>query len=241
MIHHLMGRQTLGMMVVGLPPQSGSPICTFCSPPTPPPFPPGDGAPGDNGPGSGDDGNDCTFCPPDPGSFGNDNIITDNPKVQYPDSSNYAEKYPKLTEYLRNKLPKLKDNKIIIDAIVKYGDLSASKVKEQLQWGNGPIIRIVELDDNCGKDCYGQYRSNDLNSLYIDIDLVVDLENTTLGSGVADAFSFLVGVTVLHEYVHFSEYTDGSWNNSESGELFETDVYGQTVWRSNASIILKSN
>src|SRR5699024_2992272 len=54
-------------------------------------------------------------------------IISNNPKVKYPEGSNYAEKYPKLTEYLKNQLPKLKDNEAIIKAIVKYGDLSAEK------------------------------------------------------------------------------------------------------------------
>jgi len=42
-------------------------------------------------------------------------------------------------------------------------------------------------------------------------------------SQLADSFAFLVGVTILHEFVHYSEYTDGAWNNSESGILFDKD------------------
>ena len=68
-----------------------------------------------------------------------------------------------------------------------------------------------------------------------------DLENSISNSKLANSFAFLVGVTVLHEFVHYSEYADSDWNSLESGELFEIDVYGQTVWRSNASIILKGN
>ena len=177
----------------------------------------------------------------DPPSFEN-NTITNYPEVKYPEGSNYAEIYPKFTEYLKNKVPTLKDNETIINAIEKYGDLSAVDIKDQLQWGKGPTIKIVQLNlyTGCDATCLGQYNSNDPNSLLIDVDLVNDLENTTVGSHLADAFSFLVGVTVLHELVHFSEYTDQAWNSPESGELFEKDVYGQTVWRHNASIVLKS-
>ncbi|NGP87297.1 hypothetical protein [Fodinibius halophilus] len=168
-------------------------------------------------------------------------VLSLAPKVQYPDGSNYAQDYPKLTEYLRNKLPTLKDNETIINAIEKYGDLSVDDIKDDLQWGEGPIIKIKQLDKLCGENCYGYFSGLNPNSLSIDIDLVNDLENTTIGSSLADSFSFLVGVTILHEYVHFSEWRDESWNSPESGILFEKDVYGQTVWRDNASLILKAN
>lgn len=82
-------------------------------------------------------------------------------------------------------------------------------------------------------------KDTDPNSLYLDIDLVYDLENTNSGGKLADAFSFLVGVTVLHEYVHFRDNSDGVDYPGEEGSLFEKDAYGQIVWRSNASIILK--
>ncbi|MCH7559811.1 MAG: hypothetical protein IIC67_00320 [Thaumarchaeota archaeon] len=52
---------------------------------------------------------------------------------------------------------------------------------------------------------------------------------------------FLVGVTILHEYVHYGDNIDGVDYPGEEGQLFEIDVYGQTVWRHNAQIILKGN
>lgn len=99
-----------------------------------------------------------------------------------------------------------------------------------------PTIKIGQFS---GK-VYGEFRqTTDLNTLFINIDLVNDLENTTIGSELADAFSFLVGVTILHEYIHYgSPETDPS---GEEGLLFEQDVYGQTVWKENAKIILKGN
>ncbi|MBN2732606.1 MAG: hypothetical protein JXR26_09270 [Balneolaceae bacterium] len=168
--------------------------------------------------------------------------VTYTPEVKYPEGSNYESMYPKLTEYLKNKLPRIKDNQTIINAIEKYGDLSAAEVKNQLKYGEGPVLKVEQLDNACGTcsaETYGLFKSDDQNSLYIDLDLVADLENTTPGSKLADSFSFLVGVTILHELVHFSEWTDGAWNSDESGVLFEEDVYGQTVWRENADIVLE--
>lgn len=54
---------------------------------------------------------------------------------------------------------------------------------------------------------------------------------------------FLVGVSVLHETVHYSDYiVDGAVSNdSEVGNLFEEATYGQVVYRDNASIILRGN
>jgi methionine synthase II (cobalamin-independent) len=163
-------------------------------------------------------------------------LVSAFPFVKYPVGSNYATLYPKLTEYLKNQLPTIKNNQTIINKIVEYGDLSASEVKSQLEWGKGPEIQIKQLGVH-----YGLFNGNYPNVLNLDIDLINDLENSTPNSRLANSFAFLVGVTILHEFVHYSEYTDSRWNNPESGELFEIDVYGQTVWRNNASIILKRN
>ncbi|EMY82002.1 hypothetical protein pgond44_05670 [Psychroflexus gondwanensis ACAM 44] len=59
-------------------------------------------------------------------------------------------------------------------------------------------------------------------------------------TAIAQGFTNAVAETILHEFVHYGEYQDEEWNSEESGLLFETDVYGQTVWRENALIILKN-
>lgn len=79
---------------------------------------------------------------------------------------------------------------------------------------------------------------------FLDIDLVNQLENSTPNSNLANAFVFLIGVTILHEYVHYGDYNfnEDTWlYPQEEGLLFEKDVYGQSVWISNAEIVLKRN
>lgn len=162
------------------------------------------------------------------------------PFVKYPPNSNYATLYPKLTEYLKNQLPNIKDNTTIINAIKKYTNLTTAEIEQHLKWGNGPTIKIEQLGS-----AYGKFKKSvDLNSLYLDIDLVNQLENTTPNSNLANAFAFLIGVTVLHEYVHYGDYNynGDTWQYpQEEGLLFENDVYGQSVWISNAEIVLKNN
>ena len=50
---------------------------------------------------------------------------------------------------------------------------------------------------------------------------------------IADSLIFFLGVTILHEYVHYGDYLNG--NNyrypltEEEGDLFELKVYGQDI------------
>lgn len=165
------------------------------------------------------------------------------PLVKYPLGSDYASKYPKLTEYLKNQLPKIASNETIIASIKKYTGLSEAAIKKQLYWGEGPEIKIEQLDKfcaTCSPDTYGIFDGNkNPNTIYIDSDLVMDLENSIAGTGIADSFAFLVGVTLLHELVHLGDWTDGMDYPGEEGHLFERDVYGQSVWRNNAQAILR--
>jgi len=58
---------------------------------------------------------------------------------------------------------------------------------------------------------------------------------------MGDAFSFWVGSTILHEFVHHGDAKDGQIYPGEAGDAFETDAYGQDVTRFNALNILLNN
>lgn len=73
---------------------------------------------------------------------------------------------------------------------------------------SGPIIEIVQLD-NFGSitnsDTVGFFTDRkDSNILFIDIDYVNALENE-IDQGIADSLIFFLGVTTLHEYVHYGD------------------------------------
>ncbi|WP_213520793.1 hypothetical protein [Nonlabens sp.] len=169
----------------------------------------------------------------------NRTLVTAFPFVKYPTGSNYATLYPKLTEYLKNQLPTLKNNTTIIKSIKTYTNLTTAQIQENLQWGRGTVIKVEQLGS-----AYGMFKKSvDPDSLYLDIDLVNLLETSTSGTDLADAMAFLIGVTILHEFVHYGDYNNNgdAWQYpQEEGLLFENDVYGQSVWIQNAEIILKN-
>ena len=171
-------------------------------------------------------------------------LISALPFVKYPPNSNYATIYPKLTEYLKNQLPKIGDNSFVVSVIKKYTNLSEEEIKNQLNWGNGPAIKIQQLGDDpiIGEPFRAEFRKNvDPNSIYLDIDLVNQLENSTPGSELAEAFLFYIGVCVLHEFVHYGDYNyngDAWIFPQEEGVLFERDVYGYRVWLEDGKIRL---
>jgi hypothetical protein len=169
-------------------------------------------------------------------------IVDISPLVKYPPNSNYANLYPNLTEYLKNKLPQISNNDFIVNSIKKYTHLTKAQIEHGLKWNEGPTIKIEQLglSSNNG-EIYGVFRSSEPTTLFIDIDLVNDLESSKGRGNLADSFSFLMGVTILHEYVHFGDNYDGKDYPGEEGSLFETDVYGQTVNRTNAQLILEKN
>lgn len=166
----------------------------------------------------------------------NGNLLSFFPTFKYPAGSNYATQYPKLTEYLKNKIPELKNNQFIINKLVQYSELSSQQVINDLKWGQGPTIQIAQLDSR-GVNCYGIFSSATPNVLTIDIDFVNLLENSTPGPE-GDSLAFLLGVTILHEYVHLGDFVDGIDQPGEEGLLFEQATYGETIWLNNAGDVL---
>ena len=178
-------------------------------------------------------------------------VVSIAPLVKYPKNSNYEKDYPKFTKYLREELPKLKENQKIIDAITDLVDIPDQVILDALTWGQGPIIKIEPLLG----DAEGQYRgilSNVLSeellhTIFIDIDLVNKFEDSDIENISEDALGFFLGVVILHEYVHLADYVyqDNFWDDwpngpDEEGYLFEENAYGQRVKMENYELIFEN-
>jgi hypothetical protein len=146
-----------------------------------------------------------------------------------------------LTEYLKNQLPKVADIPLIVDTIKYLTGLSESQIKEDLKWGKGPTLHITQLDsfsENTSDKTVGRFEEVEPDVLYLDIDFVNRLENSTASQDEQDAFLFFLGTTILHEYVHYGDFQDGVQYPGEEGDLFELYVYGENVGSENAALIL---
>ena len=153
----------------------------------------------------------------------NFSTLSPYPYVKYPEDkiAEYISNYPKFTAVLRNDIPNVANNDVILNAINGLTDAPIDVIKDALKWGNGPEIIIEQLGTNeSGDEKNGVYRGhlfeNAINILFIDVDLVLEFEQSD-NDELSDALGFLLAVTVLHEYVHFADmnYGDHFW-----GELF---------------------
>ncbi|GAB3230171.1 hypothetical protein GCM10027454_32050 [Algoriphagus aestuariicola] len=177
------------------------------------------------------------------GGSGSNSYSTDEKaNFKYPPGSNYETEYTKLTEYIKNKIPLLKTNSTIINAIQGITGLTVEEIQQDFEWGEGPTIWVEQLDNyapNTSSNTLALFDPTHPNRLFIDEDLVMELET---GSSImnSDALIFLIGVSILHEYVHYGDFNQGVYNEIEEGNLFEESVYGTRITRSNAGdFILK--
>lgn len=190
----------------------------------------------------------------------NNTLITLSPLFKYPLNSNYDSLYPKLTSLLKNDIPKIANNVKVIDTIHSLvPEASKEIIKEALKWGKGPEINIIQLGGEGDYEKLGSYRGHlfdeYVNILNLDIDLVNEFENSEENSDddltLSDALSFLIAVTILHEYVHYNDFVFGDnywgelWSEdpfnpeNEAGLIFEDSIFGEYVSRENAGIILR--
>lgn len=165
-------------------------------------------------------------------SFTNNTLVSASPLFKFPLNSNYELVYPKLTEYLKNKLPDVADINLIVNTINEITGVSTSIIKNDLQWGHGPTISIVQLDNysvNTNANTVGAFDKSLPNNILLDVDYVNGLENGTSNQLQEDGLLFYLGVVILHEYVHLTDQADGSDYPGEEGEIFELKVYGQSI------------
>jgi len=134
-------------------------------------------------------------------------------------------KYPKLSYYVKVNMPQVLNVSSLVNAMNKIGNINRTQLREALSWGRGPQIKITKL-----ASAYGEFSPNSKsNELRIDTDLVKDFEKGK-GTKVARAGNvYLVGVTLLHELIHWGDDQNGIDRKGEEGSEFERLVYGRVI------------
>ncbi|WP_316633063.1 hypothetical protein [uncultured Flavobacterium sp.] len=143
-------------------------------------------------------------------------------------------KYPGLYKTLSKLKSYVKDHSSILETLSLYSGYSNKEVLNQLSLHK--LANIVKLG---GTDEVGQFFSNvDPENVHIDkikaasIDTAGYRSRALQISETVNGTSFFVGMTVLHEMVHYMRY----WNNlpslfngEEAGRMFEQRVFGQIL------------
>jgi RHS repeat-associated protein len=139
-----------------------------------------------------------------------------------------AQQYSRFTQYLQNSISGILSNSRMMQAIMGYGDLSYKQIADDMIWGNGPKIIVVENLTSNGLRADGKYNPKTPNVIFIDKELVMQLENAS--SADIDATLLRLISTLLHEYVHFGDWTvDNDKKSYEAGYAFEEWVYGRRI------------
>jgi hypothetical protein len=131
-------------------------------------------------------------------------------------------KYPKLAYYVRVNLPEVIHVPAVVQAFQRIGGINRSTLRAALAYGFGPTINITNL---VGAD--GEFTPN-IGSQEIRLDRrIVEEFEAGRGRRVARAGNvYLVGITILHELIHWADDQDGIDRPGEEGEEFENAVYG---------------
>jgi hypothetical protein len=152
--------------------------------------------------------------------------------------------YPKMAAYIKNEIPKLKNNATICAGLKKCGSLTPAQITQALSWGNLPTIKIVDMQvtscraGDAGAGLYGCTRSK----LEIEVaKRVVEGFETAAGKSLAPVAGldnlniknnpvYVLGVSLLHELCHWGNKVNNVAEGEEMGLKFERTVYGKTIW-----------
>ena len=174
----------------------------------------------------------------------NNILVSAFPFVKYPEGSDYTSRYHKLTEYLKNQIPKVADIPKIVNAINEFTQLPSDEIKNALKWGEGPVLHVSQLDNypgcsTCSIDTVGYFDRENPDNIYLDIDYVNLIEDGNVTETDDDAYIFFLGTTILHELVHWGEFNNENFTyEGEEGRHFEFRVYNANVNPDNARLIL---
>ncbi len=134
--------------------------------------------------------------------------------------------YPKLAYYVKENLPEIINVPIIVSALNRIGQINEMNLRLALVWGSNPTLKITHIAGG-----YGEFTPNtNSNEIRIDKAMVEEFE---AGTGKREARAgkvYLVGVTILHELVHWGDDQDGIDRAGEEGEEFEQMVYGSVIY-----------
>lgn len=136
-----------------------------------------------------------------------------------------ARRYENLAEYMSRRLPTAYTVPSIAYALRKTGQFSRARLRTALRWGLGPTVRVRDL-----VGAYGEFTPG-ISSNEIRVHRAT-VEEFEAGRGIRRARAgnvYLIGVTLIHELVHWCDDQDGIDRPGEEGEEFELLVYGRRV------------
>lgn len=127
--------------------------------------------------------------------------------------------YPKTFQYVSKRLGDVIHVERIAQAMIRQGDFTRNTLRQALRYGSLPKIAIRQM-----ADC-GLFHPGRPDEISIRQDICANFEQSD--GRLSDVM--LLGVTILHEIVHWGDLADGVQKNYEEGERFEMEAYGRLI------------
>ena len=137
-------------------------------------------------------------------------------------------KYPKFAKYVSLRIPEVAQVMVIVNKIKELaGTITVTKIKEALEWGKGPMVKVADLPDTTNGEFTPDIHSNEIR---INRKRVEQFE---AGRGLEAAANgklvYIVGTILLHELTHWADDQDGVDTAGEEGKAFEQGIYGKDM------------
>jgi hypothetical protein len=140
--------------------------------------------------------------------------------------------FPRFSRYVRRSLPSIANIGSMRRAFLRYAQMNRATLQRALAWGNQPTLAIVAIASPPGTFINGEFTPGiGSNEIRLNEILVTAFENgappnLAFTQNAAGQSMPRVGVTILHELIHWGDDQDGIDFPGEEGEQFEQDVYG---------------
>jgi hypothetical protein len=136
--------------------------------------------------------------------------------------------YPKFARYVSLRMPEVAEVVVIVNKIQKLaGSITKAKIKEALEWGKGPMVKVADLPADTNGEFTPGIGSNEIriNRTRVEqFEAGRGLERTAYGRLV-----YVAGTILLHELTHWADDQDGVDTPGEEGKMFEEAIYGKDM------------
>ena len=146
--------------------------------------------------------------------------------------ANQVRQYPILAQLLKNGIQDFKNSPDVMHALMKYGQLSKKQILNDLEWGNGPKVKVLSIERKAVAGRFLQNRGS--NILELNKEIAAQLEKAT--GKEKEVLLFYIADIILHEYTHYGDDQDGVQysgveGNAEAGNAFEIAAFGAVIDR----------
>ena len=142
-------------------------------------------------------------------------------------SSGFVKAYPRLAMWICDNLPDVRKRKAkVFKEFQKYAELSEKVAERALRHGNPPVIEFRYIPTANGEFIGKKYP----DTVFIAMD-ICDRFQRSEADAKDPRMHLLVESTLLHEIVHWGDWTNGKVASFEAGKAFEKAAYGKDIRR----------